>query len=210
MIREFFVVTETSVYRVEDGGGRDRPSATKVALRGESTVPVGRVMRGTAIIIGSCLYAESPEENHGGHSSSIVALFKNKEEALRCLENEDLKPYDPRWTKQTRKVLNKIGDNHPAFRVFHILGRRLGVRGIMMAIAASLVSAATLLFGALVPGVPIFVLSVFIWGVFSFFTGHLVNFLTWILYYYAVAMAITTISSLFGMEWTKGKYWKHF
>jgi len=84
--------------------------------------------------------------------------------------------------------------------------RGLSVRGIMMSIAMSVVSAATLLFGALVPGVPIFVLSVFMWATFSFFTGHLVDLITWFLYYYAIAMAVTTLSFLFGMEWTKRKY----
>jgi hypothetical protein len=121
MIRKFFAVTETSVYRVDDGGS-GRPSATKVALKGKSGLPVGYVLRGARIIIGNCLDIESPEEGHGGHASSIVALFKDEKEALRCLESENLKPCDSRWMKQTREVLDEVGDNHPAFEVCHIPG----------------------------------------------------------------------------------------
>ena len=124
MIRKFFAVTMTSVYHVEDGGGSGHPSATKVALRlkGESKLSVGSVKKGARIIIGNCLDIESPEEGHGGHTSSIVALFKDEKEALRCLESENLKPCDLRWMKQTREVLDEIGDNHPAFEVCHIPG----------------------------------------------------------------------------------------
>jgi len=122
MIRELFVVTETSVYHVKDGGENGHPSAIKVTLKRKSKLPIGYVLRGAAIIIGNCLYVESAEDGHGGHSSSIVALFKNEEEAFRCLENDGLKPHDPRWTKQTREVLDEIGDDHPAFKVCRLPG----------------------------------------------------------------------------------------
>ena len=88
--------------------------------------------------------------------------------------------------------------------------RRLSARGMMMTIVMSIISAATLLFGVGTAGIPVFILGVFLWALFSILVGHavltLVNFLTWLLYYYAIAMAITTLSFLFGMRWTKRKF----
>lgn len=119
MIHEFFAVTETSVYHVKDDDGSGKPSATKVALalKGKSKLSVGYILRGAKIIIYNFLDIESPEDGHGGHTSPIVALLKDKEEALRCLESENLKSCGSRWMKQTREVLDEIGDNHPAFEI---------------------------------------------------------------------------------------------
>ena len=56
---------------------------------------------------------------HEGRSSPIVALFETEEEAMKCFEAENPEPADLRWLDSTQKVLEKIGDNHPAFIVSH-------------------------------------------------------------------------------------------
>ena len=97
MIHEFLAVTMTSVYHVKDGidekgnqyGG---PTAQKIALRGESKVPVGgHLKNGTMLAICDQLIMYIPEGGGitsferkielvntrywGGNSSQIVALF---------------------------------------------------------------------------------------------------------------------------------------
>ena len=53
----------------------------------------------------------------GGHTSAIVALFKNEQEAKTCFESNDLKPCDPRWLEDTKSVIEAIDKNHPVFEV---------------------------------------------------------------------------------------------
>lgn len=143
MIREFYAVTMTSVYHVTDTGRNgDSPSAKKIALKGESSLPVGyRLENGGGRLIAICsgLLAFIPEAHgllspmtgyerepaqvdtrwHEGNTSPIVALFETNEEAIGCFESEDLGQADPRWLESTKRVLEKIGDNHPAFVISH-------------------------------------------------------------------------------------------
>lgn len=134
---EFFAVTETSVYSVKDERDENRfPIVEKIALRGESKVTVGRRLRNGYYVgvtpWGIVLYnqdhpreaggsPQKPEEVnivfYGGHTSPIVALFLDKEEALKCHNSEDPKPSDLRWQKETKEVLDAIGENHPVFIV---------------------------------------------------------------------------------------------
>lgn len=144
MIHEFYAVTGTSskasIYHLKDGGDENgRPSATKIALRGRSSHPIGHRLRGRMVAIcrgGLILYV--PErashdfpaypghegriehvhhEHRTGNTSDIVALFKTEEEARRCLEHHDLQPCDRRWFEKTKEVICEIGDGHPAFYV---------------------------------------------------------------------------------------------
>jgi len=123
----------TSVYLVS--GERDEkgyPIVEKIALKGESKVPVGgRLKNGYLVGItrdGILLYDEDhprpdkpqdPKEVNiafwGGHTSPIVALFLNKEEAIECLNSSGLQNCDSRWRKQTEETLKAIGENHPVF-----------------------------------------------------------------------------------------------
>ncbi|MFH1093901.1 MAG: hypothetical protein V1739_07090 [Candidatus Omnitrophota bacterium] len=131
-VHEFFAVTITSVYRVSDQKDKDVPIIEKIALRGESKIPIGGRLKNGSLVglarTGIELYDEDhpklgrrqrPEEVNtgfiGGHTSPIVGLFFKKEEALTCSVSENLQIYDPRWQKQTQEVLNAIGDNHPIF-----------------------------------------------------------------------------------------------
>ena len=136
-LEEFFAVTKTSVYRVSSQKDeKGFPVVEKIALRGESAVPVGgRLHNGHLVGIMKTeinLYYEDyspfsgrreqpqrPEEVNihywGGHTSPIVALFLNKEEAMSCFNSENQKNCDPRWRKQTEETLGAIGDNHPVF-----------------------------------------------------------------------------------------------
>lgn len=125
-IREFFAVTNTSVYRLQAKGST--ATATKIALHGYSNVGIGGTLEdGTRLAICRFLVMYTPrtargieavsEMYWGGHSSWIVALFKSEAEAMACFANGDLRSCDPRWAEQTLQVVAEIGNNHPAFEV---------------------------------------------------------------------------------------------
>lgn len=131
---KFFAVTETSVYSVSDE--RDEkgvPIVEKIALRGESKVAIGQRLSGgqyvgvtpEGIIFYDQDHLRNPPQKpeyvniafYGGHTSLIVALFLDKEEAMKCHNSKDHKPSDSRWEDKTKEVLNAIGDNHLIFIV---------------------------------------------------------------------------------------------
>jgi len=129
----FFAVTKTSVYRVESEKDENRdPIVEKIALRGVSRLSVGgRLHNGDFVGImkaGLVLYIEDhpksgriqkPEEVNtafwGGHTSAIVGLFLEKDDAMNCNHTPFLQICDPRWRKETEKTLRAIGENHPVF-----------------------------------------------------------------------------------------------
>ncbi len=49
----------------------------------------------------------------GQETSDIVALFLDEKEASDCSKVPNTKPYDSRWIKQTKKVIEAIRQNHP-------------------------------------------------------------------------------------------------
>ncbi len=132
MLHQFYAVTSTSVYFVKDRRSKDdpRPFARKIALRGESEIAVGEELQcGTMIAIGKHLRTFTPKgggrgkieytstRDHGGHSSFIVALFTAKKKAISCLAHSGLQLCDPRWIEETRKIISRIGEDHPSFDV---------------------------------------------------------------------------------------------
>lgn len=134
MINEFYAVTRTSVYHVKDKGSDDRPEVVKIALRGSSAVPIGGKLEGgymVAIAHGIIMYIpegggystyerrlEGVNTRYWGDStSSIVALFKTKAAAMKCFKIGSSIRCDPRWLKQTKSVIEAIGQDHPAFEV---------------------------------------------------------------------------------------------
>lgn len=129
---KFFAVTETSVYSVSDERDENGvPIVEKIALRGESKVAVGQRLSGGQYVgvtpEGIIFYDQDHPRNspqkpeyvnimfYGGHTSPIVALFLDKEEAMRCYNSENPEPSDLRWQKETKEVLDAIGENHPIF-----------------------------------------------------------------------------------------------
>lgn len=97
MLHVFYAVTLTSLYEVKDRRNSTDPSpvAKKIALKGESNIPIGSELEnGTMIAITCQIQAYIPEGGGmtsiqrriedvntrywGGHSSAIVALFTNK------------------------------------------------------------------------------------------------------------------------------------
>ncbi len=136
MRNEFFAVTKTSVYHALHEEGKAFPRVEKIALKGESAFPMGYILGGGMMLaICKSLIMYVPEGGGpmnttferkielvhssfwGDHSSSIIALFKTKEEAFGCFAEKDLVPYDPRWRKETKEVLDEIGDGHPRFEI---------------------------------------------------------------------------------------------
>lgn len=135
---KFFAVTTTSVYQVVAKGEGGFPYAEKIALRGESDIPIGgKIKSGGMIAIARRLQAFIPD-GYGlatplcsierrlemvnvswwqGRTSEIVALFLEQDAALDCFQQLDLEVCDPRWEKQTRQVIESIGDEHPKFSV---------------------------------------------------------------------------------------------
>jgi hypothetical protein len=133
MLKEFFAVTRTSIYHVQDRG-QYGASAVKVALRGGSKIPARTdIAKGGMIAICQNLQAFVPErhdrrkERRAGKSragkwdfqtSGIVALFLDFEAAAACLE-ENGNLCDARWLDSTKAVLAAIGEKHPSFFVCH-------------------------------------------------------------------------------------------
>lgn len=126
----------TSIYFVKDRRSKEDPCpfARKVALRGESELSVGtELANGTMIAITKQLQAYIPEGGGmtsfqrkiemvntrwwGGHSSYIVALFATRKKAMDCFAYSDLQPCDSRWIEETKKVIKRIGEDHPSFEV---------------------------------------------------------------------------------------------
>jgi hypothetical protein len=147
IIHEFFAVTKTSVYIVNDKKDENGiPTVEKIALREKSKIPVGgRLRNGNLVGIMKeriVLYYENcpgrgerlqrPEDANewGGGTSPIIALFLNKEEAMNCSNSADLKAWDPRWEKQTKEILNSIGDNHPVFVLFRTFAAGLNKKSV--------------------------------------------------------------------------------
>lgn len=146
MLREFYAVTRTSIYRVMAG----KPTAEKIAMKLGSSVMVGDTLQnGTMLAICTLLIAYTPEGKDpfvrdaesvfekriekvdpiywGGHSSAIVALFETEDEARKCFEIENLQMCDLRFEDETRAVCEAIGDNHPDFYVCKFPGLGLNI-----------------------------------------------------------------------------------
>ncbi len=136
-LREFFAVTATSVYRVnERRDANGCPLVEKIARRDGSSVPVGgRLKNGELVAVtrrGLIVYSDDlpkrgrdgnrpakPEEVNtmfwGGHTSPLVALFLKEEDARKCLVWGSALEIDPLWWTFTRETLEAIGDDHPTF-----------------------------------------------------------------------------------------------
>lgn len=148
MLQEFWAVTvgstSTSIYHVIARRGSEDPGpvATKIALAGESRVPVADELKGSMMLaITTQLQAYIPEGGGytsferniesvntrwwGDNSAPIVALFLTEAEAQDCFQQEDLQPCDSRWLAQTKEVIEKIGDDHPTITVCHYKGMSL-------------------------------------------------------------------------------------
>ena len=139
MLDEFYVVTLTSVYHVKAKDNDGYPSAVKIAAKGKSKVSVGqKLLNGDMVGICKFLTMYYPEKYGllspltgierrieqvntrfwGGHTSAIVALFLDRNSALKCLNlYNDLQPCDPRWLSDTQNVLREIGEEHPVFYI---------------------------------------------------------------------------------------------
>ncbi|TSC83293.1 MAG: hypothetical protein G01um101419_47 [Parcubacteria group bacterium Gr01-1014_19] len=124
VLKKFYAVTQTSIYEVKDT--EDGPLATKIALRGDSAIPVGDPLKyGNMLSVGHNLIMYQTETRrelslwgeHGGHSSPVVALTLKKSDAEKCFASETTKKCDPDWAEHTKAVLRAIGKDHPNFSV---------------------------------------------------------------------------------------------
>jgi len=119
VVNEFYAVTLTSIYHVKDRDSDDdaRPVAEKIALKGESRLPVGYKIKGGDTIAIWDVLSSCDGTGRCSHSSSIVALFREELSARACYEAENLKPHDVRWQEETSQMLAEVGPNHPQFAV---------------------------------------------------------------------------------------------
>ena len=130
MLKKFYAVTKTSVYYVRIDLKLGSPELTKIALRGDSRIPVGgKITDGTMLSVGEQLIPFIPEGGGvtsfrreiamvntrwwGTNTSDVVALFLCKNAALTCHKAKRKKPCDNRWRKETIGVLRAIGKEHP-------------------------------------------------------------------------------------------------
>jgi len=61
----------------------------------------------------------------GQETSDIVALFLDEKEASDCSNSPNKKPFDPRWIKQTEKVIEVIRQDYPDVKVCYDSGLRI-------------------------------------------------------------------------------------
>ena len=135
ILKCFYAVTiSRSLYLAKIYGDKDVPFLRKIANGGGSGFPVGgEINNGSMLAIARQLRLFIPEgggiasQNVSwereitlvntfywrGKTSDVVALFLWKKDALVCLKEQDLVTCDPRWEKQTIKVLERVGTNHP-------------------------------------------------------------------------------------------------
>jgi hypothetical protein len=141
-VKEFFVVTLSSVYRVssernEDGG----PTIQKIEGSVNGAVKLGGLLpaeENEVVIITRS--KEDPDRNklHALHpdalllehqiyldistrTSPVVGLFLDREDALDCSEVEDKKIYDERWEDETFLTEFEITrSDDPLFRLFDL------------------------------------------------------------------------------------------
>ena len=139
MIHEFFAVTVSgSLYCVRDNCRTSHPSIRKIAENKKGEIAIGTELDcGTMIAVCKQIQSFIPEghsmlspmttferniENVNtrwwrGHTSDIIALFRKRRHALKCLNSYEPDYCDQRWTTETAKVLRVIGENHPTFVV---------------------------------------------------------------------------------------------
>ena len=119
-----------------DNSANNWPVVEKIALRGESGIPIGhRLNYGTFIGInknGLWLFGDTSFQNQKpgnrrrraeevedffqkGKTSPIVALFLTEDKARECFSVENLVRVDSRWRTETEEVLKAIGNDHPVF-----------------------------------------------------------------------------------------------
>lgn len=136
-LKEFFAVTQTSVYHIKDDVD-GRPEVKKIAVSGESAIAVGAVLKnGYMVSVGEQIIVFVPEGHSwmsaatsfvrdlgdvntqwwGGGTSSVIALFLNESEAMQCHRSPNLQTCDPRWLERTKEVLRAIGKEHPVFSI---------------------------------------------------------------------------------------------
>lgn len=127
----FFVVTRTSVYKVYRDQENSQPCMEKIHLFGQSQVPVGH--KGTNTMIGitrACLVAYTTDKKNsppgmvntkywGNTTSAIVAIFPGEAEAMECSRQDDLKPWDKRWSRVTKETLAEIREECSFCKVDH-------------------------------------------------------------------------------------------
>lgn len=132
-LREFYAVTQTSLYRViATGGPNGQPVIEKLARHDVSRVDAGGQLAGSPRVgvsdQGLALCDDAAEDLlgiallWGTHTSPIVGLFLDESAALACYRRGSSQSFDPRWLADTRRVLAAIGTHHPVFFV----GRQAG------------------------------------------------------------------------------------
>ncbi len=136
-LKKFYALTlSSSVYFAEIGSAKGVPYLVKIAQKSKdaTNISVGeRIDNGTMIAVADRLHMFIPEGSgwfspmstfqreiwmvnsrwHGGQTSQIVALFKQKSKALKAINAKDLVRCDPRWEAETVAVLRAIGEDHP-------------------------------------------------------------------------------------------------
>jgi hypothetical protein len=138
----FFAVTTTSIYEVMARDAQGFPCARKIALKGESIIPLGKIITDQMLAICDGLQFYTPEGHgflssqtsverrvemvnaqwYGPNSSHIIALFFTEKEARKCFSAKNLKPCDPRWLEKTKAVIAAIGEDHPTITICHEQG----------------------------------------------------------------------------------------
>lgn len=142
MIREFFVVTDSAVYRASDKVKGKGPIVEKIALRGQLDIPPDKSENGELVVPETGMISFKYKDYHLFSKPSpfeprrfdyrkpfdhdtlpyalIVALFIDKDSALNCLRQGRLEIDDDRWIEESHTVLKEIGDRHSVFVVERI------------------------------------------------------------------------------------------
>jgi len=143
MLKEFFAVTLTSIYKVVSSNEKGQPEMEKLAIRPQthSKVVVGRKMGGPMISIGRQLISFEPvgegitsvERELGkvnewywlNNTSFVAALFLNEKDEVEYFTHNTPVVCDPVARDKTMEVLAAIGKDHPQFSISKCENTRL-------------------------------------------------------------------------------------
>ena len=127
-IEKFFVVSQTSAYKVQQPDAEENPVVKKIGILGESDIAVGQIFKPCRFVgitpdSGLVVYNYSKRLSiekistsyWDPHTSPISALFLNDQPAFKCLMEKDRQDWDEQWLSETREVMKAIGDFHPTF-----------------------------------------------------------------------------------------------
>ncbi len=121
-INRFYAVTVDALYLVGVESGE--PFVVEMRAQPSGKIRSGGKLESGAVVLvsvaGLCTAArvgEGETEIAFDKTKPVVALFTDEAETVRCFDAKNLQPFDPRWFRETKRVITTIGNAHPYFLI---------------------------------------------------------------------------------------------